>query len=337
MAKPFLPCHPRFKNGKDHCSWSIAEKGRTARGRVQRHILYLGEINDSQREAWTKVTDVFDTARDQTRPRALYPADRAVPEHASEYGVQVRLGEFVLRRPRQWGPCWVGCKLWDQLQLEEFWRWRWAESKDRVNKERSMRRRQLKGLWKRFKELAQMDLSPDQLLFKLGAAKHQYPAAWRLVAVTTPEESPPIAPPNFRFELRKDKLRLFAVHLDRFDGFDGISSAIRLGFSRGAPFKEGMQSAADVGFCDRAKSCSVNFRADVVRQNVANAFFRVIGNKGPDFIFQAADGVGAVVARLLGLHELVQGFRERDPHRWFVEVFEVKADCRQERLGRQVG
>jgi transposase len=444
MAKPFLHCHHRFKNGKDHCYWSIAEKVRTTRGWVQRHILYLGEINDSQREAWTKVTDVFDTTREQTRPLALYPADRVVPEHASAYGVQVRLGEFVLRRPRQWGACWVGCQLWDQLQLEEFWhdrlpdsregtcwrhvlqtltvyrlidpgsewrlhrqwfqnsamadlldedfglaekdnlyrcldkllphrkalfqhlRRRWedlfgvqhevllydltstyfesdppfpetdkrqfgysrdkrsdcvqvvialvvtpegfplayevmagntadkttlrgflakieelygkaeriwvmdrgipteevlaemrasdppvrylvgtpkgrlsrheqafleqpwqavregvqvkllaqegellvlAQSKDRVNKERSMRRRQLKGLWKRLQELAQMELSRDQLLLKLGAAKHQYPAAWRLVAVTTPEESQPIAPPNFRYALRKDKLR----------------------------------------------------------------------------------------------------------------------------------
>jgi transposase len=82
-----------------------------------------------------------------------------------------------------------------------------AESKDRVNKERSMRRRQLKGLWKRFKELAQMEMSRDQLLLKLGAAKHQYPAAWRLVATTVPEESQPMGPPHFRFELRKDKLR----------------------------------------------------------------------------------------------------------------------------------
>ena len=65
----------------------------------------LGEINDSQRESWTKVTDVFDTARAQTRPLALYPAERVVPNHAREYGVQVRLGEFVLRRPRQWGAC----------------------------------------------------------------------------------------------------------------------------------------------------------------------------------------------------------------------------------------
>ncbi len=95
MAKPFLHCPHRFKNGKDHCYWRLAEKVRTARGWVQRHILYLGEINDSQREAWTKVTDVFDTRREQTRPLALYPADRAVPEHASEYGVQVLGGVCV--------------------------------------------------------------------------------------------------------------------------------------------------------------------------------------------------------------------------------------------------
>jgi transposase len=82
-----------------------------------------------------------------------------------------------------------------------------AESRDRVSKERSMRQRQLKGLWKRLKELAQMELSRDQLLLKLGAAKHQHPAAWRLVTVTVPEESQPIAPSNFRFALSKDKLR----------------------------------------------------------------------------------------------------------------------------------
>jgi transposase len=82
-----------------------------------------------------------------------------------------------------------------------------AESKDRVNKERSMRRRPLKGLGQRLQELAQMDLSRDPLLLKLGAAQHQYPAAWRWVAVAVAEESQPIAPPNFRFELRKDKLR----------------------------------------------------------------------------------------------------------------------------------
>jgi hypothetical protein len=63
-----------------------------------------------------------------------------------------------------------------------------AESRDRVSKERSMRRRQLKGLVKRLKELAKMELTRDQLLLKLGAAKSQFPAAWRLVAIQTPEE-----------------------------------------------------------------------------------------------------------------------------------------------------
>jgi len=130
MGKPFLQCHHRFKNGKDHCYWSIAEKVRTRRGWVQRHLMYLGEINDSQKAAWTKTVDVFDATGQQTQELALYPADRAIPEHAAEYGVQVRLSEFELRRPRQWGACWVGCQLWDQLQLDEFWKERLADSRE---------------------------------------------------------------------------------------------------------------------------------------------------------------------------------------------------------------
>jgi transposase len=130
MAKPFLQCHHRFKNGKDHCYWSIAEKVRTRRGWVQRHLLYLGEINDSQKAAWTKTVEVFDVTRQQTQELALYPADRAIPEHAAEYGVQVRLGEFELRRPRQWGDCWVSCQLWDQLQLDSFWQERLPDSRE---------------------------------------------------------------------------------------------------------------------------------------------------------------------------------------------------------------
>ena len=130
MAKPFLQRHRRFKNGKDHCYWSIAEKVRTHRGWIQRHLLYLGEINDSQKEAWTKVINVFDADQDQTRELALYPAGRDVPGHAAAYGVQVRLNEFELRRPRQWGACWVGCKAWDQLQLDEFWKNRLFDSRE---------------------------------------------------------------------------------------------------------------------------------------------------------------------------------------------------------------
>ena len=134
MGKPYLHCHHRFKNGKDHCYWSIAEKVRCSRGRwVQRHVLYLGEINDSQRAAWTKVTEVFDSQAQQTQPLALYPEEREIPVHAVEYGVQVRLSQFVMRRPRQWGACWVGCRLWEQLGLDEFWAKRLLRSREGTN------------------------------------------------------------------------------------------------------------------------------------------------------------------------------------------------------------
>jgi transposase len=82
-----------------------------------------------------------------------------------------------------------------------------AQSHDRVNKERAMRRRQLKGLVKRLKELQEMELSRDQLLLKLGAAQSQFPAAWRLVHVQTPEESEPVNEQTFQFTLRMKKLR----------------------------------------------------------------------------------------------------------------------------------
>ena len=101
MGKPFLHCHHRFKNGKDHCYWGVAEKVRTAAGKwVQRPILYLGEINDSQKAAWTKTIEVFDTATQQSAQLALYPAEQAIPAHVAS-GVRVRLDQFTLHRPRQ--------------------------------------------------------------------------------------------------------------------------------------------------------------------------------------------------------------------------------------------
>ncbi|MGH9818066.1 MAG: IS1634 family transposase, partial [Candidatus Acidiferrales bacterium] len=99
----YLKCHRRFKDGKEHRYWSIAEKRRVSRGRVlDRHVLYLGEINDSQREAWLKSIEAFDESRQEQRRLALFPSDQAIPEHAREFGVRVRLSEFRLERPRQW-------------------------------------------------------------------------------------------------------------------------------------------------------------------------------------------------------------------------------------------
>ena len=111
--------------------------------------------------------------------------------------------QAFLELPRQTVPAGVQVKLLaeeGQLLVR-------AESKERVNKERAMRRRQLKGRWQRLKELAQMERSRDQLLLKLGAAMHQYPAAWRWVEVAVPAAGPELHPPHFQFEWRKKKLR----------------------------------------------------------------------------------------------------------------------------------
>ncbi len=94
MAKPYLHCHHRFKNGKDHRYWSIAEKVKTRRGWVQRHLLYLGEINDGQKANWIKATEVFDPVLRQTQELALYPANRPLPEQAAGYGSAGAVGSI---------------------------------------------------------------------------------------------------------------------------------------------------------------------------------------------------------------------------------------------------
>jgi len=106
----FLKCHSRFKDGKEHRYWNIVENRRCGRGKfVQRQVLYLGEINDSQRESWCRTIEVFDENRERTMPLALFSADRQLPNFAAGFGVQVRLKEMELHRPRQWVACWLAC------------------------------------------------------------------------------------------------------------------------------------------------------------------------------------------------------------------------------------
>jgi len=121
----------RIKNGKEHRYWSIVESKRCAGGKVvQRPVLYLGEINDSQHAAWCRVIETLDEDNQRYRQLALFPADRGVPEHAKGYGVQVRLEAMQLHRPRQWGACWLACELYQQLGLDRFWAARLADSRE---------------------------------------------------------------------------------------------------------------------------------------------------------------------------------------------------------------
>jgi len=100
---------------------SVVEHRRVHDGRVvQRQVLYLGEINDCQRAAWSKAIEVFDEGAGQSKQIALFPEDRLAPVLDCDV-VSIRLSAMRLRRPRQWGACWMATLLWDQLRLDEFW------------------------------------------------------------------------------------------------------------------------------------------------------------------------------------------------------------------------
>src|SRR5271168_323573 len=77
------------------------------------------EINDSQRAAWSRAIEVFDEGGQSTQI-ALFPEDRVAPVLDCDV-VSIRLSQMRLRRPRQWGACWLAMVLWDQLRLDDFW------------------------------------------------------------------------------------------------------------------------------------------------------------------------------------------------------------------------
>jgi hypothetical protein len=128
----FLRFNTRKKDGKVHRYWSVVENRRLRAGHTtQRTVLYLGEINDAQQAAWRKQLDVLNEATQLTEQICLFPADREIPPDVLN-GLQVKLSELSLQRPRVFGDCWLACRLWDELQLGPFWRQRLPEGKAEV-------------------------------------------------------------------------------------------------------------------------------------------------------------------------------------------------------------
>jgi hypothetical protein len=118
----FLRAKIRRKDGKEHRYWSLVENKRVSGGRVvQRHVLYLGEINSSQEVAWRKSIEVLDDDADQPRTLALFPEDRCEGVLPDASIVRLKLSQVRLSRPRQWGACWLALRLWEELQLDGFW------------------------------------------------------------------------------------------------------------------------------------------------------------------------------------------------------------------------
>jgi transposase len=118
----FLRHKIRKKDGKQHRYWSIVENKRVSGGRVvQKHVLYLGEINSSQELAWRKTIEVLDEGEERPKTLALFAEDRCEAVLPDASIVRLKLSELKLCRPRQWGACWLAQVLWEELQLDQFW------------------------------------------------------------------------------------------------------------------------------------------------------------------------------------------------------------------------
>jgi transposase len=118
----FLRATIRKKDGKEHRYWSVVENQRVGGGRVvQRHVLYLGEINSTQALAWRRSIEVLEEGASQPRTLALFPEDRCEGLLPDASIVRLKLSQLRLVRPRQWGACWLALTLWRELQLDRFW------------------------------------------------------------------------------------------------------------------------------------------------------------------------------------------------------------------------
>jgi transposase len=149
------------------------------------------------------------------KARRVWVMDRGIPSEAvlaemrgSDPPVQylvgtpkgrlTRLEKHLADKPWQDARAGVRVKLLAQdNELYVF-----AQSADRVTKERAMRRRQLKWLWKRLGQLAAMEISREEMLMKLGAARAKAPTAWRLVEIEMDKDSS-----MFIFTLNRKTLR----------------------------------------------------------------------------------------------------------------------------------
>ena len=118
----FLKRHRLHKDGKDHIYYSVCESVRVSRRRVlQRKVLHLGELNTTQLDRWQRAIEVVCESGERKQMRLL--SDRENHAHVAvdqDEVALVKLSSLLIRRPRQFGACWVGCRLFEELELDEF-------------------------------------------------------------------------------------------------------------------------------------------------------------------------------------------------------------------------
>ena len=122
-ADVFLKRHRLHKDGKEHIYYSVCESVRVSRRRVtQRKVLHLGELNTTQIDRWQRAIDVVCESGERRQMRLLSDREHQANVAVAEDDVAlVKLSSLLLRRPRQFGACWVGCRLFEELELDRFW------------------------------------------------------------------------------------------------------------------------------------------------------------------------------------------------------------------------
>jgi len=87
---------------------------------VQRTVLHLGELNTTQVERWQRTIEAIHEDGQRRQLRLFTDREGQVPVAADDVA-EVILSSLVVRRPRRFGDCWIGCKLWEDLGLRAFW------------------------------------------------------------------------------------------------------------------------------------------------------------------------------------------------------------------------
>jgi hypothetical protein len=80
---------------------------------------------------------VFDEQQQEYENLSLFPDNREIHADAVDT-LQVKLSGLELPCPRLFGSCWLGCELWRQLGLDEFWNSRLAGTREEVPWERAL-------------------------------------------------------------------------------------------------------------------------------------------------------------------------------------------------------
>ena len=208
----------RFGYSRDHrpdCTQVVVALVVTPDGLPLAYEVYAGNTHEA-----STLEEFLDRVESRYgRARRTWLMDRGIPTERTLERMRARGIDYLVGTPkgrltkleqdlieRPWVQARQSVKLKLLEQDEEFYVF--VESRDRVVKERSMRRRKLKRLWARLGELrARKPFPRDRLLLSLGAAKKEAGRVWGLVKMRLPAPGETVDATTFRFKLDREKLR----------------------------------------------------------------------------------------------------------------------------------